>query len=139
MIKSKLKLCDGVCSEHKVIWKNHGGKRYCKSCWSAHSCKTSIKPTVKQKKLPPRSLKRIIADKKYSKLRKKFLEQNPMCQAHLPGICSTTSTQVHHKAGRVGKLFLDITKWLAVCHHCHVWIEQHPVQAKELGYSLDRL
>jgi len=137
MIKKTKKLCDG-CREPKYIWKNSGGKRYCQQCWSAHSV-AQPKPTARQEKLPPRSLKRIIEDKKYSKLRKVFLVQHPMCQAHLPGICAGASCQVHHMAGRIGELYLDTTKWLAVCHHCHVWIEQHPEEAKAAGFSLNRL
>ena len=69
---------------------------------------------------------------------KQFLEDHPTCQAHLAD-CGAFSSQVHHKAGRTGKLYLDITKWLAVCHNCHVWIEQHPLEAKEMGFSLNRL
>jgi len=136
-IKSKKKHCDG-CSQPKYIWKNRGGKKYCKVCWSCHEGNTKLKPIAKQKRISPRSEKRIIADKKYSKSRKVFLEEKPICEAQLIG-CAGASCQVHHKAGRIGKLYLDVSKWLAVCHQCHVWIENHPEEAKELGFSLNRL
>jgi hypothetical protein len=137
MIQSKKKHCDG-CSQPKYIWKNRGGKKYCKTCWSCHEGNVKLKPTAKQKRISPRSEKRIIADKKYSKLRKAFLEEKPICEAQLIG-CAGTSCQVHHKAGRTGDLYLDVSKWLAVCHQCHVWIENNVTEAKKLGFSLNRL
>ena len=132
----KLKLCDR-CGEQKVIWKNHQGKKYCKFCWSSHFVKSSKKPTVRNF-LPTRSSKRIIDDKEYSIRRKIFLTANPMCQAHLIG-CQNVASQVHHKKGRIGKLLLNMTWWLAVCDSCHHWIENHPEEAKEKGFSLSRL
>lgn len=138
MIQSKKKHCDG-CSQPKYIWKNRGGKKYCKTCWSCHEGNVKLKPTAKQKRISPRSEKRIIADKKYSKLRKRKLEESPICEAQIPGMCAGASCQIHHKAGRVGELYLDYSKFLAVCHFCHVWIENNPNEAKELGFSLKRL
>jgi len=32
-----------------------------------------------------------------------------------------------------------ISTWLAVCRNCHRWIEENPVEAKELGFSRSRL
>jgi hypothetical protein len=139
MIKVKKKLCDGECGELRVIWKNSGGKRFCKSCWSAHSSKTSIKPTVKQKPISPRSPKRILQEAEYSAKRKVFLTKHPMCQMHLPGICTTYATDVHHMAGRTGDLLLDEQFWKAGCRACHTWVELHPKEAKEMGLSINRL
>jgi len=62
-----------------------------------------------------------------------------MCQAHIPGICTGHATDVHHKAGRVGDLLLDVTYWLAACRACHDWIERHPKEAKVIGFSLTRI
>lgn len=133
----KKKVCS-ICSLDKFIWKNQEGKRYCRQCWSAHSNTTKTKPTVKQKRLPSRSPKRILLDKEYSAKRKVFLEVNPMCQAHLPGICTQYSTDVHHKAGRIGTLYLDETFWLSSCRACHSWIELHPKESREMGLSLTK-
>jgi hypothetical protein len=41
--------------------------------------------------------------------------------------------------GRIGNLLTDETKFLAVCRACHDWIETHPKEAKELGYSISRI
>jgi hypothetical protein len=132
----KLKICFS-CKKLKYIWKSVGKNKFCKICWSKQSPITKNKS--KPKRISPRSEKRIIADKKYSKLRLKLLDKYPNCQAQISGVCSGLSTQCHHKAGRVGKLYTDYSKFLAVCHNCHNWIEIHVIEAKELGFSLNRL
>lgn len=134
----KLKLCSG-CDKPKKIWKNFLGERFCQQCWLKHPmCFTPAKPTVKQKPISHRSPKRAKEEKEYSLLRKEFLTKNHMCQAHLP-CCTGMATDVHHKEGRIGKLLLDILKWLSVCRACHDWIENNPKEAKELGFSLNRV
>lgn len=140
MMKIKKKLCHR-CNEIKTIWKNSGGKRYCNYCWKLESTVNSSKPTkVKQQKpLAPRSSKRIKEEIKYKELRIPFLEEHPMCEAHLSGICTQHSTDCHHKAGRAGDLYLDVRYWLAVCRACHMWIETHPKEARESGLSLSKL
>ena len=129
----KKKLCQR-CLEIKPIWKNSSGKRYCNHCWKLESTVKGGKPTkVKQQKpLAPRSSKRIIQDKEYSSKRKVFLEKHPMCIAHLPGVCTNHSTDVHHIAGRIESLYLDEESWLAVCRACHSWIHTHPLESREL-------
>lgn len=138
MIQPKKKLCGG-CSELKVIWKNHEGKRYCKQCWSCHEGNVKQKPTVTQKPIPRRSEKRSAEERIYTAKRIIFLAEHPMCQFHISGICTQVATEVHHKEGRTGKNYLDITKWLAGCHSCHQWATDHPKEAIELGFSLKRI
>ncbi len=74
----------------------------------------------------------------YDKRRLAFLSLHKFCQAKLTG-CTGYATEVHHKKGRVGEDYLNISTWLAVCHNCHHWIEMHPEKAKELGLSESRL
>jgi hypothetical protein len=74
----------------------------------------------------------------YSKKRAAFLALYPICQAKLVG-CTATTTDVHHKAGRVGDNYLKVSTWLAVCRNCHKFIEENPESAKELGLSESRL
>ena len=137
-MKLNKKICN-QCGELNIIWKNDGGKRFCKRCWSAHSAKSKPNPTAKQKRLPQRSPKRIKLDKEYSASRKVFLSLKPMCEAHLPQVCSQVSSDVHHMKGRIGDLLLDQTYWLSVCRGCHYWIEHNSREAKELGFSINRL
>ena len=129
MIKAKLKKCAG-CEQMKHIWKSHGKEKYCKECWYSIDKPKSISPVSK---------KRQVQMDEYSKLRMVFLIAKPNCEAKLVGTCTRTSTDVHHKAGRVGENYLKMSTWLAVCRNCHTWIENNPEEAKELGFSESRL
>jgi hypothetical protein len=128
MITPKLKKCAG-CSQLKHIWKSHKKDKYCKECWY-----TIEKP----KSISPVSAKRRVEMDEYSKRRLAFLALHQACQAKLVG-CTGPSTDVHHKAGRVGDNYLNMNTWLAVCRDCHTYIETHPEEAKELGLSESRL
>jgi hypothetical protein len=75
--------------------------------------------------------------KEYSKLRKTWLTNHPMCQAKIYN-CTLKSTDVHHKKGR-GKYLLDTNTWLSVCRSCHTWIELNPEDSKDLGFSISKI
>ncbi|RYD56988.1 MAG: HNH endonuclease [Sphingobacteriales bacterium] len=77
-------------------------------------------------------------DSKYKKLRKVFLKENGYCMVQKKG-CTGTATQVHHKKGRIGKDYLDVTTWLPVCPTCHDHITEHSKEAIEEGYSERRI
>ncbi len=145
----KTKICTR-CKQEKKIWKSMGkDEKYCSTCWNI------IKPRVdkprerrpmvgkyfrssKQKSIRKVSDKLINLHQMYKILRDRYLKNHPICEAHLPG-CSGKSDQVHHKAGRIGKLLLDDTKFLAVDSNCHRIIEMYPEMAISLGFSLPRL
>lgn len=133
IMKPQQKLCDG-CGKVRPIWKNINGERFCKYCAIAVSTKKSAKGV----QAPRTSRKKQKQDSRYSEMRAAFLLSSQLCLAHLPGICTTHATDVHHKRGR-GQYYLDITTWLPVCRACHNWIELHPIEAKQLGFSEDRL
>jgi len=128
MITPKLKKCSG-CNQQKHIWKSDKKDKYCKECWY-----TIEKP----KSISPVSTKRRGEMDEYARLRDAFLTAKPRCEAKLVG-CTGVSTEIHHKAGRVGDKYLRIGTWLAVCRNCHTWIEINPAEAKELGFSESRL
>lgn len=134
MIQSKKKHCDG-CSQPKYIWKNRGGKKFCKVCWSCHEGNTKLKPIAKQKRISPRSEKRIIADKKYSKLRKVFLEEKPICEVQQID-CTGMSTQVHHTFSGKDRSehYLEIETWISTCHNCHTYIHINSLWARNVGF-----
>lgn len=132
----KQKLCIS-CQKMTVIWKNHNGEKYCKSCWGCHpESKVKQKPK-KQYTIPKVSGKKAKLDRAYSVMRKTYLDLHSVCMAHLP-MCTLKSSDIHHMRGR-GQYHLDTTTWIAVCRQCHSWIEEHPIQAKELGLSESRL
>jgi hypothetical protein len=128
MIQQKLKKC-AACNQLKHIWKSHKKDKYCKECWY-----TIEKP----KSISPVSKKRQGEMDTYTKQRLAFLALFVQCQAKLPA-CTGFSTDVHHKAGRVGDNYLKMSTWMAVCRSCHSYIETHPDEAKELGFSQSRL
>jgi hypothetical protein len=84
-------------------------------------------------KIKKQSVKMTKLNSEYSKLRKLFLSDKPMCEARIFN-CTLQSTEVHHKKGRL-KYHLDTNTWLSVCRNCHNWIENSPEEAKELGFS----
>ena len=127
MIQAKLKECAG-CNQMKHIWKSHGKEKYCKECWYR---------IEKPKAIAPVSSKMQKTMDEYSKKRIAFLALHAHCQARLLN-CTLAATDIHHKAGR-GENHNVISSWLAVCRSCHNWIEMNPAEAKELGYSENRL
>jgi hypothetical protein len=139
-VKAKKKHCNG-CESEQFIWKNDKGNRYCKNCWLRKQAVTGKrnKPTNSRKPIAPRSPKRAKQEREYSKLRKDFLLSSPICTAKLPNICTHHSTDVHHMKGRIGPLLTDVNYFLSVCRQCHDWIEGHPIEAKELGYSISKI
>ena len=80
------------------------------------------------------STKRQKQYREYLKLRRGHLKNNPECYC-----CGFQATEIHHRKGRVGELLTDTTTFISLCRSCHHWIESHPLEAKEKGYSLSRL
>lgn len=46
------------------------------------------------------------------------------------------TNQIHHKAGRVGWLYLYKPYWLAVSQMGHDWVHANPKKACKLGFSI---
>jgi ribosomal protein S27AE len=137
MVKKK-KLCAG-CGEMTYIWANREGRKLCKQCSYTGVAKLSIsKPTTK-KPIPPRSQKRSKEEKLYSAKRVLYLQDHPMCEAHLPGICTDYATDIHHMCGRIGDLLLDTNYWKALCRKCHDYVERERTWALEKGFSIKRI
>lgn len=110
-----------------------------KFCSSA--CKFKYGPPVNlklkpMKPIPKVSKKRQIKNLQYSVLRTEFLgkKENQICP-----ITGKPTTDIHHKKGRVGELFLDTKYWVALSREGHRFVEENPEWAKENGYSLNRL
>lgn len=124
-MQPKLKICS-ACNKPSILWKSN--PKLCKPCaMKAGGSKPINKVSVSKAK----------QDKAYSTLRAVYLQNNPYCKANLLG-CTMNATDVHHKAGR-GENLLNIKTWLSLCRNCHRWIEEHPAEAKERGFSQDRL
>ncbi len=80
------------------------------------------------------SKKRAKQVREYNSLIVEYLRENPDC-----GRCGDPAGTIHHKKGRMGEMLLNTKYWMPACIDCHSWIEAHPKEAKEKGYSLNRL
>lgn len=84
------------------------------------------------------SEKRKELNKEYFILVEQFKKDNPHCKAKVNEYCTKVTEEPHHKKGR-GKFLFSIDTWLPVCRSCHNYIEAHPKEAKEKGWSESRL
>lgn len=103
-----------------------------------HSNKCRIEGKGKPKPIKQLSDKRADENKGYLEKREKHLKENPNCQIPVEG-CTKKAKSVHHSKGRLGKLLTDERYFKSACDNCHDWAERHPDEAKEKGYSFDRL
>lgn len=78
-------------------------------------------------------------DRGYPKARQQVWERaEGRCEARVSPSCNGQAEQVHHKAGRTGPDPHRLDNLLAVCLRCHMHIEKHREQARELGLSESR-
>ena len=70
----------------------------------------------------------------YKVKRKRYLEENRICEA-----CLKQATEIHHKKGRLGTMIYNELYFMAVCRTCHLYIENNPQEAKVKGWSVSRL
>jgi hypothetical protein len=91
---------------------------------------------IKKKPINKVSNKLRIEHLKYSAQRIVFLgkKENQICP-----ITKKQTTDIHHKKGREGSLLLDESYWIALSREGHKYVEEHPIWAKDNGYSLSRL
>lgn len=134
LIKAKEGVCV-CCKRKRLIY----SKKMCQSCyWSDNKKKNEGKQkTIKEfKPIPKISQKRKIENAKYIVLRIEFLgkKENSICP-----VTGEKTTEIHHKKGRVGSLFLNTKFWLGVSRKGHLKIENNPEWAKENGFSENRL
>lgn len=103
-----------------------------------------IKPRPQPKRIPVVSVKMAEAMAKYIPIKNEFLK-GKMCSVYP----QKKATTVHHKAGRVGyadsfgrdnniPLLVDVRYFLPVSIDGHRKIEENPVWAKSMGYSVSR-
>lgn len=131
--------------------------KYCsRSCMIQDQKKQERKPE-KQYKLKPESEKRKRESYQYTKKRKTFMSKAenefcPVCKAAFEGLIDVNeipygylinrnggqirTSEVHHKAGRKGKLLLYVPYWLAVSSIGHKWIHANPEKAYKLKFLI---
>jgi ElaB/YqjD/DUF883 family membrane-anchored ribosome-binding protein len=100
--------------------------------------KQKVKNSEPRKKVNPVSDKQKGKNKEYGKIAEEYKRENPSCVARINGYCTGKTESVHHKRGR-GRYLLDVSMFLPCCLSCHTYIENHPEEAKERGWSESRL
>ncbi len=73
-------------------------------------------------KIPAKSKNKAKEDSQYGPLRKKFLEEYPMCNASINGECGKPAVEIHH-VSLSGTNFLNTETWVGCCIDCHRIIE----------------
>lgn len=106
---------------------------------SPEKAQKSIKKSgAKKKGMRKVSKKRAKENRAYTPVKKKFLTENPFCQAQLEG-CTGKATDLHHAAGRTGKQLLNVTDFVALCRSCHDKMEADDKAARATGLKKTRL
>jgi hypothetical protein len=100
--------------------------------------KVAKSPEKKQKKIKRVSKKRAKQERQYKPVRKKFLQQHPICELGYDG-CTGQSSEIHHSAGRENDRLLKIDDFKAVCSNCHRIATDKSREAIAAGHSKTRL
>jgi hypothetical protein len=87
-------------------------------------------------KINPVSKSLAKALREYEKVKAEFFKEVKVCQ--FPG-CESEELTLHHARGRIGKNLTDRSTFRGLCEYHHRHCELHPIEAKELGLSADRL
>lgn len=77
------------------------------------------------KKIPLKSVKRIVEEKLYNRQVKEMISENPFCEIKAPG-CTSKATGAHHKQKRSPDNYLKRSNLVRSCASCNLFIEEHP-------------
>lgn len=95
------------------------------------------KEEVKPKPINKKSEKRKEEDKEYKKIVKEMLKASDRCEIKEEG-CTGKAQGLHHKVKR-GKFTLkDKKNLMRACNSCNLWVELHPMEAIDKGYSISK-
>lgn len=53
--------------------------------------------------------------------------------------CTAQATDVHHKAGRIGRAFTDQDLLISLCRPHHMHVHAHPAESYRLGFMVRRV
>ncbi len=79
------------------------------------------------------------SDKRAAEMEQYNREAKEFVKGKICPITNQPATEVHHKKGRIGKLLLDKRFWLAVSRNGHNKINNNPIWAMQMGYTISRL
>lgn len=72
--------------------------------------------------------------KRYMPIRNQHLKENPQCAVYP----SLPATQIHHTRGKLGELRFDRRGFRSVSLKGHIWIDNHPEEARKRGLLCER-
>ena len=82
--------------------------------------------------------KRVADNRKYAVLRRQYLAAHPFCEYRLAQGIEVPATEIHHKAGRAGKMLCDTEFFAAVSSDAHREIHANPEQSHADGWMVSR-
>ena len=91
----------------------------------------------KVKRIASQSEKRKSDQRAYLKIVDRMLKENPMCEIKETG-CTGKAQGLHHRVKRSPATLLDETKLMRACNNCNLWVELHPLDAINKGYSISK-
>lgn len=142
-VKKKPCSCEDCNGALTFIYKRDGRDGYCRQGWLKKLSKaepTTLKRSNlsrSQKPIAKQSNKRKKEDILYSTMRKVYLDQHPVCEIGIEGVCSKQRTnQIHHTySGKDrAKYYLDTSTWKATEQNCHDWVHRFSAEAREMGH-----
>lgn len=96
--------------------------------------KPEPRPKKKRKRIAPISESKKLDLKLYKQAREEYLNENKVCER-----CNnSTRLEVHHRRGRIGSLLYNPKYFMACCGECHRHIENNPLEALKMGWSVKR-
>ena len=122
--------CDNEFKQYNSLMK------FCSPSCTNKNRKVNIKLKSLYKPINKVSKKRKIENLKYSVLRTEFLgkKENQIC---FIDSCNKQATTIEHRAGRLGKNFLDTSTWGGCCLEHNLELENNPELSKK--YQLSKI
>ena len=92
---------------------------------------------MKRVRVAPFSAKRLASNRERKAKRERFLGEHSWCAAMLSG-CTLHATDVHEVVNRSQLPGAELIEelYLPLCRPCHSWITDHPLWAKNHGFSV---
>lgn len=87
-------------------------------------------------KIKRTSKKRAKENRQYTPVKRKYLQDHPICEVEG---CGAPSTDLHHVRGRSGKQLLKIEDFMATCRPHHDQFEKEDKAARDAGHKKSRL
>lgn len=94
------------------------------------------KGLISRSRVKPVSERRVVDNRVYLERSRAYLAGRGRCER-----CnrSDRALELHHRAGRDGHRFLDVSTWCALCRECHAWVHANPGESIDEGWLLSDL